>query len=256
MSDELKERLVKYVDFVKPTYIENWPIELYNMSIAQVDIPVPDDIVDCILSEKIPARLIPEIQKALDVFPMGAFIRLGSRSPKDSWTVHDKGMKTLSAKDAVESLGSSMRVFDDLFLAKNAGYKPHLFVRKWIDIPKWAEFRCFMHKRQLRGISQYYCIEGEYFPEIENNKESIQWAITKFFKNSFKEASHMDSVVFDVFINVKKHGNESEWEVKLLEINPFFADTFPGLFKWEDGGDFDGSFRMNKKKKEDEDDGK
>jgi len=34
------------------------------------------------------------------------------------------------------------------------------------------------------------------------------------------------------------------WEVKLLEVNPFFEMTDPCMFAWKDG--FDGSFRFNK----------
>jgi hypothetical protein len=182
------------------------------------------------------------VQDAIAAYPAGCFIRLGSRSPKDSWDLHRTGGKiTTGDLDPLRYLlDCSERIMEDLLLAIHEEYPPHIFVRQWIDIPRWSEFRCFMENRKLVGISQYNYLDGEAFQEIINNAGCIQWAIKQFFP-SFRDASHLDNVIFDVFVRCRKvSANTSQWEVKLLEINPFFNMTDPCLFSWNKprNGDF------------------
>jgi hypothetical protein len=186
------------------------------------------------------------IDSAVGRFPKGVFIRLGSRSPKDSWIGHEKGFRCLDGGRAIEVLlGLSERVTDDLLLAIKEKYPPHIFVREWIDIPKWAEFRCFCRGKKLVGVSQYNYLDA-HMPEIEENMDSIKWAIELFF-DDFRQATHLDDVVFDVFVVKRTSGNATNWQVKLLEINPFFEHTDPCLFDWRKSEGFDGSFRFVKK---------
>jgi hypothetical protein len=243
---------VKYFDYAKPTYIENWPKEICSLSIAQVDVPMTLEEADAICeimwdNKKIDlSNLAERLQKAIIKMPNGAFVRLGSRSPKDSWYGHEHGFKVTDTKQALSLLiGDSERIFDDLQMALYHKYIPHVWVRQWVDIPKWAEFRCFMKDRKLGGISQYYYLEDKPFSEIIQNSESIKWAIEQFFWD-FKTASHLDDVVFDVFLKRKEHGNSIVWEVKLLEINPFFELTDPCMFDWRKPEDFNGEFRFSK----------
>jgi len=249
-----------YWDIVRPTYIENWPPELCRLSIAQVDVPLTLAEAEaigasmCELYEMFPKphmRDLTGIRKRVDEavkkFPRGAFIRLGSRSPKDSAIAMHRSFRCRNGKEALEViLGVSERMMEDLLLALEMKYPPHVFLREWIDIPKWCEFRCFMRDRELVGVSQYHYFE--WCPQAGKNRDGIRWAIDQFFP-SFKEASHLDTVIFDVV--VKHHGyihphervRVSEWSVKLLEINPFFEHTDPCLFDWRHGGDFDRTFR-------------
>lgn len=255
--------MTTYFDRVAPTYLEFWPKELCSLSIAQVSIRL--DLNDmlrlgCANGEwgevfrgdfgdsvgdlsKIEAKL----DEAISKFPNGAFVRLGSRSPKDSWVGCREGFKVTSGKEALRRLtDSSERVHDDLSLALANEYEAFLFVRQWMDIPPESEFRCFMKGRKLVGVSQYQY--RDVFPWVKENKEGIHFAIEEFF-HDFKKASHLDDVVFDVFVKLRRRGNESEYEVKLLEINPFFEMTDPCLFDWRNGGDFDGSFRTKGQEK-------
>ena len=143
-------------------------------------------------------------------------------------------------------LDCSERIYEDLLLAIHENYPPHIWVRQWAEIPRWSEFRCFMRERKLVGISQYNYIDGEVFPEIGRDAGTIRWAIGEQFFPMFRKASHLNDVVFDVWVRVSTmRDNTRDWSVKLLEINPFFSLTDPCLFKWS-GDDFDGSFRFNK----------
>jgi len=199
---------------------------------------VPSDISD----------IRTRVAEAVASMPNGAFVRLGSRSPKDSWEAHRRGsLKTTAKDDPLEFiLDCSERIYEDLSLAIQHEYAPHIWVRQWVDIPRWAEFRCFMKDRRLVGISQYNYLEGEEFPEIIQNHGTIRWVIEEQFFPSFRDASHLDSVVFDVFLKTwTARDNTRVWESKLLEVNPFFVLTDPCLFGWNEP--FGGEFRFNSK---------
>lgn len=244
-----------YFEQVFPTYIENWNPALYLLSIPQVDIPLSrQDTIDLGTnlslygaSFGVPAQPILDIKgkisTALKSFPLGAFVRLGSRSGKDSLYAQHNSLKVIHSSAAIKILtAASERIAYDIRLALNAGYTPHIFVRQWVDIPEWAEFRCFMQSRKLVGISQYDCRNLRECPEVIKNAEKIEKAIRKFF-NDFEKLVHLNDVVFDVFIT--KQGYEiGEWiDVTLLELNPFFDRTDACLFDWH-RNDFDSSFRF------------
>lgn len=253
----------RYLAQVQPTYIEAWPRGLCSLSIAQADVTLTlaeaatigrhmAEFGEAFTSDEPLLPIEIRVNDAVSRFPRGAFIRLGSRSPKDSFLAHRAGsMRVLSATTEIIRensplrfiLDASERMYDDLTLALHACYEPHIFVRQWVTLDKWQEFRCFMRKRQLVGISQYYYMDGA-LPDIIQNADVIKWAIERFF-GQFRQESHLEDVVFDVYVARTQRGNESAWEVRLLEINPFFEMTDPCLFDWRDGGDFaSGAFRF------------
>ena len=247
----------QYWERVLPTYIENWPNGLYNLSIPQVNIPLAMPkaflLIFCKLidnkelSGPEPSYLnamILKLDEAARVFRDGFFIRLGSRSPKDSFLGNMEGFKCATGNRALQLLfDSPERIYADVSLAVAHDYKPQIWLREWTDIPQWSELRCFMQNRRLVGVSQYDYLEQERFNELANEADSIKWAIERFFQNQFLPVVHLDNVVFDVWVKRQEHGNNRTWEVRLLEINPFEIYTDPCLFSWKDGGDFDGTIR-------------
>ena len=40
-------------------------------------------------------------------------------------------------------------------VAKHVGAAPWLYLREWVDIQPWTEFRCFMVDRKIAGISEW-----------------------------------------------------------------------------------------------------
>lgn len=262
-KDEIESQYFNkdYLLFVKPTYIENWPDRLKRLSINQQGIKLPIKEAKLLgsslmefgeaftdkwgeeISNSDRLLLITDLKERFDsiieFFPKGAFIRLGSRSPKDSYLFF-KNPRVLNGTEAIKMLtGSSERIYDDLMLAIMNEYEPYIFVREWIDIPKWCEFRCFMKGRKLQGVSQYYY--HDYYEEIKNNHSIIQSLIFKFFKK-FEESCHLDDVIFDVFLELDKEIESSE--VKLLEINPYSNTlTDPCLYDWDEDEMFKISFK-------------
>lgn len=187
------------------------------------------------------------VTEAAGKFPRGAFVRLGSRSPKDAWSWGRAEPRVVAGEgDPLRYfLDCSERTAEDLKMALENDYPPHIFVREWVEIPAWAEFRCFMKGRGLVGVSQYYYHST--FPEVAARDGSlIEWGIRTFFETRFRRASHLDDVVFDVLVKIGGTPRDRHVEVVLLEVNPFFEMTDPCLFTWKGGGDFDGSFRWRK----------
>ena len=112
---------MNYFELVKPTYIENWPNALCSLSLAQVDVPLTLDEAKALgtnimeygetfgdamadisdIRERVAAELVK--------FPKGAFIRLGSRSPKDSWLGNREGFK-VRADDGKDPLRLASRI--------------------------------------------------------------------------------------------------------------------------------------------------
>lgn len=241
-----------YFTFVRPTYIENWPADLCRMSISQADIPLTLDQARRLGSNIMELGEsfgsiggIQDIRELINEqifkFPQGVVPRLGSRSPKDAWSWDTSRGLTTADKVIGVLTDCSERIFDDLHLAINNSYSPHLFLRQWISIPEWSEFRCFMKDRELVGISQYFYHDK--YEEVKRNKDLFMWAIRDKFFGTFMRVSHLHSVIFDVFVRIREKGNRREAEVKLLEINPFFEMTDPCLFDWRKQ-DLDGSFRI------------
>jgi hypothetical protein len=171
-------------------------------------------------------------------------VRLGSRSAKDSQHALFRGLRVSSAAEALSLLTSgSARVAFDLRLALRQGYTPHLFIREWLDLPAWAELRCFMRRRRLVGVTQYNCRGLGASPELHAHTSRLRAAVDAFFA-LFCKACHLDDVVFDVFAVTPLPEAPALPTIRLLELNPFFPQTDPGLFTWAHGGDFDGSFRI------------
>jgi len=246
--------LAKYhFEIASPTYLENWPNELRRLSIAQHDIPMTleeaQTFIDLMGENKegpgtkiALARLATELEPEIKQFPKGAFVRLGSRSPKDAFYLEPPVCHDAAKALTLLFCSESERVLDDLCLAVRHNYTPHIFVREWIDIPDWSEFRCFMKARRLIGVSQYYY--RAHYPEVTSDVDGLLWAINHFFNTDFAAASHLEDVVFDVFVRRKERGRDVEWQVKLLEINPFFRYTDPCLFDWDKPEEFDGTLKF------------
>lgn len=260
-----------YWELSVPTYMEQWPDDLHSLSIPSTQIKLSLDEARTLGSyivelgegfENVPENhetlrdlLIARLDSSVRQYPNGVFVRLGSRSPKDSfyWGMNpDNQLPNGQLKTGQQAFDlltcCSERVYEDLQVQLSMNYRTSIWLRRGIAIDDYSEFRCFMQDRKLIGISQYF-YQGVY-PEITENAGSLKWAIEQFFEKQFRDASHLDSVVFDVFVKhrggacpsilTESHG----YEVKLLEINPFFNLTDPCLFDWNKPEEFQGQLRF------------
>lgn len=235
-----------YFEQVRPTYIENWSPALASLSVAQVDVPLSKQdaislgcsITDWgeVFRQRYPAgpfsgyeRFQARFDEAVSRLPDGCFVRLGGCSPKDSWLGHREGFRCLSGKKAFLLLtDASERVYEDLMLTLHNNYLPHVWFRRWQDIAKHLEFRCFVRNQTLIAISQYNYHDAF---AVDVDKHTVEWAVLRWLP-SFYNACSLQDVVADVFVTCQTHDNERRWQVKLIEINPLFEMTDPCLFSW------------------------
>lgn len=221
----------------KLTHIENLATELLEIptimfQLSQEELKTMLDVFKSLMDNKPLSddlgKRVNKIGERIDNiiknnFPEGCFIKLGSRSPKDSWLINKNGMCCKDGKYAVALLFDSERIMDDLYIAEHNNYLPYIVLRKWINIDPWREFRCFVRDGELVGISQYFY--QSYFPEIIENKEDIE----KVIKDKVKAIRNLlptDTVIVDFVYNDDK-------TTTIIEFNPYDIDTDPCLFNWK-----------------------
>lgn len=199
-------------------------------------------------------HLESDLDSAIAAIGGEAFVRLGSRSAKDSWA--GVGPRVTNAQEALEVLlGCSERINDDLLLAQAHGYTPWIWVRKWMDIKPYQEFRCFVKDRHIQGVSQYHYhghasdpagVAGAY-REIYDNAHALDKIIRAWLYREVLPFLRVSNAVLDVVAAIDPAKDPApvfehqgtvhpslEGQVTLLEINPYFEMTDPCLFGWHD----------------------
>ena len=182
-----------------------------------------------------------------------AFVRLSTRSPKDSKKARDKriqrykeeinnvenddniktlallksylhGLRVTSGAEALELLCDSERVYDDLrdAIDKTDPFSMNIGICEWVDIPFEMEFRGFVKNKQLTALTQYY--HYIYFKDLPRQKEIITNAILKFF-DEIKDIIQLKDYIIDFVIIPER--------IMVLEFNPFVPGTEAGLFSWK-----------------------
>ena len=191
----------------------------------------------------------------------GAFVKLTTRSPKDSHVAFAKAREAFQSKlpslgenpsandrlillaevviqslrvrtgeEAINLLVSSTRVGEDLEYALNPENDDFekctsLVVRKWVEIPLWAEFRGFVWDGKLTSIGQYN--HPVRFSQLVEQRDRIRSDLERFFA-SVKDRIPLDRYIVDFAWTSER--------VYLIEVNPFDGEVvFPastGLWSW------------------------
>jgi hypothetical protein len=141
------------------------------------------------------AAIGKEIGRCLQAFSGKAFLRLGSRSPKDTFY---PTLSFTAVAEAFAILSFSVRAFQDVHWATLYDYNVSLFIRPWVDIKKWQEFRCIIKDGRLLGISQYYTQSGQAYPEIRQAAGKLAQTIHAFLEERVLPFAKHDSYVCDV----------------------------------------------------------
>jgi hypothetical protein len=170
------------------------------------------------------------------------FVRLSSRSPKDSLYALRNG---LCIRDGAQALAiileGSERCAADLRMALDDEHPLAIIVRNWIDFSPWAEFRCFMVGRCWVGACQASHLEQIAFPLIADYKSDILKALDVSMKK-IAAASPIDNAAFDLVFQ----GLHQPDDAILLDANPLAASTDTALFS--SIADFDSTFRFRDSK--------
>jgi len=197
------------------------------------------------------------IDKAIKSFGGNAFVKLSTRSPKDS--LHGKinnrmkdalmealkesdetpngdtiafvtatrtAAKVSSGEEALNLLLLSQRIKSDLYMAIEFpdAFNLQVLVREWIPMRPDYEFRAFVFGNKLNAISQYCYYQ--HFPHIVSNREKIRQKLITFWE-SVKDMIKQDNYIMDVVIT-------DDDRALIIELNPFFNDTSACLFNWRE----------------------
>jgi hypothetical protein len=232
-----------------PYFIENWAPGLLALSVQTEILPLNAEELDAFLqianlmmsSKGLPAdhpiinTLSCNIYRAIIHVGGSAFVRLGSRSPKDYMPTDNMGQPcpVHTGQNALETLGYSERTYLDALEAKRAGYLPSICVRRFIDLSPDQEFRCFIKKGHLAGITQYHLNDGP-SAWLTKTAKQIEYVIRKYMP-IVTHASGIEDFTVDIAVR-------RDMLPFVLEINPPFSTglVYPGLFG---GLELDGTFR-------------
>ncbi|MCU7850508.1 MAG: cell division cycle 123 family protein [Candidatus Thiodiazotropha sp. (ex Lucinoma kastoroae)] len=232
-------------NYLQPYFLENGYLPCKPFTIPTILLPLNTEEAQALgQSLAIPSEgrldalnttLAKAMRKLVNEEPV--FVRLGTRSPKDVPDFRAFRGRTRLSYEAIGWLRSSQRVADDLAACRRYGYPPTVAVREWLDIPLWSEFRCFVRKGEVVGLSQLHLHIGP-APEIIEAAAGIELAAHNFVSEFVHETKRW-TCALDLFI---KPGQDRDWVISLIEINPMMPLTDSLLFSWQ-GHDMEGSFR-------------
>lgn len=179
-------------------------------------------------------RTLRAVEAALDAlfaeFPGGAFVRLGSRSAKDTPLGLASGGHARTGAQALRLLSTgSRRVAHDLAWALQRQLTPWIWLREWQDIPWADEWRCFVRGGRLVGVGQYHAAQvlppghadraRAALPQLSHRAAQLSLALAR------------PDFVFDIWLR------DAGRTPLLIEPNPWGPSTEAGLFEGGEGGE-------------------
>lgn len=197
--------------------------------------------------ENLPEELVlfPEfdqqILNVLEEFDNKVFVKLNWKAPRDieSWVPK---LMCQNIEDILMALKSSTiigEMLEELFPRvenlkeekdlKNAGGLV-LVVKKWYDLNKALEFRCFVRNSNLIAVSQRNNKMCFGFLKEKEFQIKLVEKIEEFFKGNIKGKFVDCDFVFDIYVEIK----EKIFKVWLLDLSPWGNLTNPLLFSWEE----------------------
>ncbi|PRQ74658.1 D123-domain containing protein, partial [Rhodotorula toruloides] len=192
-------------------------------------------------------HLDAEIRSALARYDGAVFPKLNWSSPQDAaWMLPGQNLKCQTPADVYLLLKSSDfishdldRAFDDcvdydpalslegLSLEEGGrrrrGWSFELVLKKWFDMPRSQEWRCFVRENRLLAISQrdttfYDFLQGE---EVKAN---LTAQISDFWLREIRDKAPLSSYVFDIYLT------RDSSRLFLIDLNPFSPSTDTLLF--------------------------
>ncbi|GAA6023520.1 hypothetical protein JCM8202_002664 [Rhodotorula sphaerocarpa] len=207
-------------------------------------------------------RLDAEIRSALDKYEGAVFPKLNWSSPQDAaWMLPGQNMKCQTPADVYLLLKSSDFISHDLDHAfddcvdhepppppeqQTAGTEPEaatspradrlrprarpyseLVLKKWFDMPKSQEWRCFVRENRLLGVSQRDTTLYDFLQPREAQIE-IRDLVHDFWRTSIRDEAPLKNYVLDIYITRDRS------RAFVIDFNPFSPRTDPLLFSYPD----------------------
>ena len=159
-----------------------------------------------------------------------AIPKLNWTTPVDSGWVNCNSLKCNDASSVYKLLKSSVLCSHDLRHCEKSGSSVVVAVRKWEEIEKSREFRCFVFRGNVRGICQRDT--STIYEHLEGEKDRVRDAIVDFFGEVVRDNFHggrFKEYAFDVYLT-------DRFKVKVLDFNVWGGETDSLLFDWDELG--------------------
>lgn len=182
-----------------------------------------------------------DILKTLEEFENKVFVKLNWKAPKDIETWVPR-LHCQSIEDIFLALKSSTIIGEMLencfprleYLKSDKDLQDvgglSIILRKWYDLNKAMEFRCFIKNDVIVGISQRYLKNSYAFLKEEIFQKRLLEKIEEFLKENLLGKFKEKSFVPDIYVEIR----ENNWKIWLIDINPWGNFTNPLMFKWEE----------------------
>lgn len=179
-------------------------------------------------------ELEKEVKKSIKTLGGFVFPKLNWSAPKDTaWIATNGTLKCSSFSEIVLLLRASDSLVNDLCHAFDScedktADRParfYLALRKWYDLRPEMEFRGFVRRGLLVGVSQRE-VTG-FYPSLLEEREELESSIFGFFKDHISEEFELNDYTFDCYVT-------RDGRVKLIDFSPWRAFTLPLLFSWEE----------------------
>lgn len=218
-----------------PYFLESWPEPLVRLAVPFTRVPLPDRSIDrltgivsgespCVSSMDRDCLIETRRALGLAVGEGGRFVRYGNRSTKAGFLPRELSSGVLRVDDASQALrvlaAPSPPVARELLAARRCSYPIGVFVRPWISLDPWQEWRCIVYRRRLIGITQYATTSHVPAREGDTAIRSIRAALQAFLASAISRL-HVESALLDV-LTVPSPLVNGVCRAALLDLNPLF----------------------------------
>lgn len=219
---------IRFLDWSDELKSYSWPFAVFEL---------PEELKDYFLSRKVvdevDEQYVLSLQNFLDqlpkeIYPDKFFIKLNSCSPKDiiAHKFKVENYPTLDCANAREIfalLDASIRIAREVSIARNTGAKLNLIIRPYLSLDWRNEFRVFVFRNRIIGVSQMSVTRRFNYTPLE--KEAIMSKAHELIKKIEPHLGHTYSI--DMYLE-----GESICQSKpiLVEVNPFYWGLNPVLF--------------------------
>lgn len=239
-----------FYEGLRPLLIENWAQGLHRLSFASRWARLSpaearflthgERILHTVPNGDEPpalADLLATIGSLMTPFPLGAFLRLGTGSAKDT-AIHvlSRG-RYRSPLAFVKAVQGSARLQRHLRHLDRLGEAPSVVARRWTRLPRWGELRLFVLDGRLAGLSQMDLSTA--YPKLAQKAPEALGLVTADILPPLLSALPTRRFSADLSLHIV----DGRLRCRLVELNPGNPMTDAILFDWSKPADFDGSLR-------------
>jgi len=160
--------------------------------------------------------VIQRLNEPMRKFKGNCFVTVDTVAPTDTERFTGKRGAVYSARSAWRFLAASAKVRE----AAAAGQVEHICIRPFRNMNQTREFRLFIRRRKLAGMSQYWLIR--HFRRLEGIKaELLQKAAA--FVDEIGWTLPEENIVMDIYFT-------SRGEILIVDFNPWGYPTNPLLY--------------------------